>query len=139
MADAIDKYRRWSEENPKAKLAADLTPGVGVVTSIGDAKVAAKDKRYGDAALELLGVVPGAKLVPLVHKMSRGALQLNKMKDMATTADKASDTLQYVEGRKPVADRPDWETGGMKKGGTVKRKTASQRADGCAIRGKTRA
>lgn len=139
MANATDKYRKWAEENPKTKLVADLTPGVGVATSIGDAKVAAKDKRYGDAALELLGVVPGAKLIPLVNKATRAMSRVNKAKEVANLADKTSDTLQYAEGRKPVVDRPDWETGGLKKGGTVKRKTASQRADGCAIRGKTRA
>jgi hypothetical protein len=137
MAGSIDSYKKWSEENPKTKLAADLTPGVGVVTSLGDSATAAKDKRYGDAALELLGVIPGAKVLPLINKASKAAQKLNKARQVATTADKTSDTLQYAESNKPVEDRPDWETGGMKKGGKVR--TASQRADGIAIRGKTRA
>lgn len=137
MTGVIEKYKKWSEENPKAKLAADLTPGVGAITSIGDAAVAAKEDRYGDAALELLGVVPGAKALPMINKASKATQKINKARQVATTADKASDTLQYAEGRTPVEDKPDWETGGMKKGGKVR--SASQRADGCAIRGKTRA
>ena len=137
MAGAVDKYKKWSEENPKAKLAADLTPGAGVITSLGDSAVAAKEERYGDAGLELLGVVPGAKAINYLRKGVKNAERVNKIKDVARTADKASDTLQYVEGRRPVEDKPDWDTGGMKKGGRVR--TASQRADGCAIRGKTRA
>jgi len=41
-----------------------------------------------------------------------------------------------VPGRKEEKeDKPDWETGGMKKGGTV---SASRRADGIAQRGKTK-
>jgi hypothetical protein len=137
MASAIEKYKKWSEENPKTKLAADLTPGVGAITSIGDSAVAAGEGRRGDAVLELLGVVPGAKLLPIINKASRKAAKLNKLKEVANTSDKTSDTLQYVEGRNPVEDKPDWATGGMKKGGKVR--TASQRADGIAIRGKTRA
>lgn len=133
------KYKKWAEENPKTKLAADLIPGVGAVASVGDSAAAAGEGKYGDAALELLGVVPGAKLVPMVSKISRKALRANKAKEVASTADKTSDTLQYIEGRKPVEDKPDWATGGLKKGGEVKARTASQRADGCCIRGKTRA
>jgi hypothetical protein len=136
MVDAAKKYKKWAEENPKSKLAADLTPGVGVVTSVGDAAAAADEGKYGDAALELLGVVPGAKLVPLISKLSRKASRVNKTKEVASTADKTSDTLQYAEGRKPVEDKPDWATGGMKKGGKIS--SASTRADGCAQRGKTK-
>ena len=137
MVRAVDKYKQWAVENPKTKLAADLTPGVGVMTSVGDAAVAADEDRYGDAGLELLGVVPGLKAVNYLRKGAKSVERANKIKDVAHTADKTSDALQYVEGRKPVKDKPDWATGGMKKGGKVK--SASSRADGCAIRGKTRA
>jgi hypothetical protein len=132
----VDKYKKWAEDNPKAKLAADLTPGIGAATSVGDSAVALNEGRHGDAALELLGVVPGAKLLPLINKASKTAKRANKLKEVANTADKTSDTLQYAEGRKSGDDKPDWATGGMKKGGKVR--TASQRADGCAIRGKTK-
>jgi hypothetical protein len=133
---AVDRYKKWSEDNPKTKLAADLTPGIGVATSVGDSAVAFNEGRHGDAALELLGVVPGAKLLPLINKASKTTKRANKLKEVANTADKTSDTLQYAEGRKSVDDKPDWATGGMKKGGAVK--SASSRADGIAQRGKTK-
>jgi len=133
---AVDRYKKWSEDNPKTKLAADLTPGIGAATSVGDSAVAFNEGRHGDAALELLGVVPGVKALPMINKASRAAQKINKARQAATTADKTSDTLQYVEGRKSEDDKPDWATGGMKKGGKVR--TASQRADGIAQRGKTK-
>jgi hypothetical protein len=72
----------------------------------------------------------------MINKASRKTAKFNKLKDVANTADKTSDTLQYVESRPQVEDKPDWATGGMKRGGRVK--SASSRADGIAQRGKTR-
>lgn len=137
----LDNYKKWSEDNPGKKLAADLTPGIGIATSLGDAAVAASEERYGDATGELLGVVPAAKYINALTKISKAGRKANKFKEIANVADKSSDTLQALESGHKRSERekpskPDYETGGMKKGGKVS--SASKRGDGIAQRGKTR-
>jgi hypothetical protein len=132
---ALDKYERLSKENPDSKLALDLAPFSGVATSLGDSAVDLRKGNYPDAALDLLGVVPGAKMV-------KGKGFLDKAKQMygngkanlSRVTDKASDFVTFLENKDAVAkSRGD----GMKKGGKVSAPKAS-RGDGCAQRGKTK-
>ena len=134
----LAKYKKWAEDNPDTKLAADVTPYSGSATSIGDAAVAADEGRYGDAGLELLGVIP---LVKAGMKASKLRQKISKATRAAQAVDRTSDTVSAgetaVQNKVSSMDKPDYLTGGMKKGGKVR--SASSRADGCAIRGKTRA
>ena len=69
-----DAYDEWKEENPKKKLAADLTPGVGVATAVADTVQDVYKGEYADAALDALGAIPalgGAKLLKMAKKTAK--------------------------------------------------------------------
>ena len=131
---ASKKYTELSDKYPEAKLAADLLPGVGVVTSGADAVNDAYKGNYRDSALDLLGVIPGAKLVKGTGLTKSFTKFGDKRLEAARNIDRGVDTSTYL-------DRKDKAEKGMKKGGKIKAKakpTASSRGDGCAQRGKTR-
>jgi hypothetical protein len=131
LADsASKKYTELSDKYPEAKLAADLLPGVGVITSGADAVNDAYKGNYRDAALDLIGVIPGAKLIKGAGAVKDSTKYAGKKLEAARNIDRGIDTSTYL-------DRKDKAEKGMKKGGKVK-STASSRADGCAQRGKTR-
>lgn len=129
FGSALDKYQRLSAENPEAKLALDVAPFSGVATSVADSAVDASKGNYADAGLDLLGVVPGAKLVKgsgfVKDMLKYGGGKAN----LARTADRASDAVTYAEEKKAQAK-------GMKKGGKVS--ASKSRGDGCAQRGRTK-
>jgi hypothetical protein len=127
---ASNKYTELSDKYPEAKLAADLLPGVGVVTSGADAVNDAYKGNYRDAALDLLGVIPGAKLIKGAGAVKDTTKFAGKNVEAARNIDRGVDTATYL-------DRKDKAEKGMKKGGKVK-STASSRGDGIAQRGKTR-
>ena len=65
-----DAYDAWKAANPKKKLAADLTPGVGVATALADTVQDLYKGEYGDAALDAVGAIPalgGAKLLKVAR------------------------------------------------------------------------
>jgi len=131
LADsASKKYTELSDKYPEAKLTADLLPGVGVVTSGADAINDAYKGNYRDAALDLIGVIPGAKLIKGAGAVKDSTKYAGKNLEAARNIDRGIDTSTYL-------DRKDKAEKGMKKGGKVKA-TASSRGDGCAQRGKTR-
>ena len=127
---AVKKYRKISSDNPEAKLALDVAPFTGIATSLADAVADAYEGNYADAGLNLLGVVPGVKLIKGVGAIKNAAKYAGSMADLARNTDRASDAVTYGEEKtnEPAKNKP------MKKGGM----TASIRADGIAIRGKTK-
>jgi hypothetical protein len=145
---AVKKYRQLSANNPEAKLALDVAPFSGVATSLADAGADAYEGNYADAGLDLLGVVPGAKLIKGAGAVKNMLKYAGTKADLARTTDRASDSVTYAEEKAAEAkERPKGDAGRgkvnpkqvseMKRGGAVK-STASSRADGIAARGKTR-
>lgn len=145
VGKAVKKYRKFSSENPEAKFALDVTPYSGVATSLADSVSDAYEGNYPDAALDLLGVVPGVKLIKGVGAAKSASKYAGTGAELARTADRTSDSLTYAEEKTAEAREPSKGNAGrgkvnpkrvneMKKGGM----TASKRADGIASRGKTR-
>jgi hypothetical protein len=145
IGKAVKKYRKMSSDNPEAKLALDVAPFSGVATSLADAGADAYEGNYADAGLDLLGVVPGVKLIKGAGAVKNAMKYAGKGADLARTADRASDTVTYAEERTAEAKEPSKgdagrgkvnpkSVNGMKSGGM----TASRRADGCCVKGKTK-
>jgi hypothetical protein len=132
---ALDKYERLSKENPDSKFALDMAPGSGIATSLADSAVDLRKENYPDAALDLLGVVPGAKMVKAKGFLDKAKQMYGSGRaNLARTTDKTSDAVTYVENKDAVAKS---RGNGMKKGGKVSAPKAC-RGDGCAQRGKTK-
>ena len=145
LGKAVKKYREMSSKNPEAKLALDVAPFSGVATSVADAGADAYEGNYADAGLDLLGVVPGAKLIKGSGAIKNMMKYAGSKADLARTTDRASDAVTYAEEKTVEAkEGPKGDAGRgkvnpkrvneMKKGGM----TASSRGDGIAARGKTR-
>jgi len=130
---AVKKYRKISSDNPEAKLALDVAPFTGIATSLADAGADAYEGNYADAGLNLLGVVPGVKLIKGVGAIKNAAKYAGSMANLARTTDRTSDAVTYGEEKTKKTNEPA-KNKPMKKGGM----TASIRADGIAIRGKTK-
>jgi len=93
---------------------------------VGEKKIVSRPKRKVDLKngpiKELGSPIKGPKELPKFIKQSdKEARQFNN-------------SIRNQE-----KEEPEYQGNAMKKGGTVKRSSASNRADGCAIRGKTRA
>jgi len=132
---ALDKYEKLAKDNPDSKLALDLAPFSGVATSLADSAVDLRKGNYPDAALDLLGAVPGAKMVkPKGFFDKAKKVYDNARANLARTTDKTSDTVTYVENKDAQAKS---RREGMKKGGKVSAPKAC-RGDGCAQRGNTK-
>jgi len=129
----IKKYRKISSENPETKLALDVAPFSGVATSLADAGADAYEGNYVDAGLNLLGVVPGVKIIKGVGAIKNAAKNAGLMADLARNTDRASDAVTYGEEKTKEKNEPD-KNKTMKKGGMI----ISSRADGIASRGKTK-
>ena len=145
IGKAVKKYRKMSSDNPEAKLALDVAPFSGVATSLADAGADAYEGNYADAGLDLLGVVPGVKLIKGIGAIKNATKYAGPKADLARTADRASDSVTYAEEKAVEAKEPTkrnvfrsnaspklaqkMKTGGM---------TASARGDGIACRGKTK-
>jgi len=121
---ALEKYQKLASDNPEVKLAADVLPVSGQVTSIADAISDAKQERYAKAAVDLLGIVPGAKLIKGSGLVKDAMKYAGKNSNIARRIDTANDTVDYGRSK-------------FKKGGKVSASKAS-RGDGCAQRGKTK-
>ena len=139
MEQLVKKYRELSYNNPEAKLALDLLPGAGQVTSIADAASSAYEGKPLEAAAEIAGLVPWIK-------GGKGIEKLRKLIAEQKLFSGAVDSSQYIDEK--MRDKPNARpkqtsippvlfpaTKEMKKGGKV---TASSKADGCAQRGKTK-
>jgi hypothetical protein len=145
IGKAVKKYRKMSSDNPEAKLALDVAPFSGVATSLADAGADAYEGNYVDAGLDLLGVVPGVKLIKGMGAIKSSSKYAGPKADLARTTDRASDSVTYAEEKAAEAKEPTkrnvfrsnanpklakkMKTGGM---------TASSRGDGIASRGKTK-
>ena len=123
FGSALDKYQQMAADNPEVKLTADMLPISGVVTSVADALADAKKDKYAKAAIDLLGVVPGAKLIKGSGLVKDAMKYAGKNANIARLIDKTNDSGDYVSN--------------FKKGGKVSAPKAS-RGDGCAQRGKTK-
>ena len=145
LGKAVKKYRKMASDNPEAKLALDVAPFSGVATSLADAGADAYEGNYADAGLDLLGVVPGAKLIKGAGSVKNMLKYAGTKADLARTTDRASDSVTYAEEKTVEAkEAPKGDAGrgkvnpkrvnGMKNGGM----TASSRGDGIASRGKTK-
>jgi len=148
IGKAVKKYRQLSNDNPEVKLALDMAPFSGIATSLADSGADAYEGNYVDAGLDLLGVIPGAKLIKGSGTVKNLMKYADSKADLSRTFDRASDLTTYAEEK--IAQDKEKSRGntakerinvnlasGMKRGGTVKF-TASSRADGIAQRGKTK-
>ena len=133
IGKAVKKYRKMSSDNPEAKLALDVAPFSGVATSLADAGADAYEGNYADAGLNLLGVVPGVKLIKGAGAIKNAAKYAGSMANLARTTDRTSDAVTYGEEKTKETNEPA-KNKPMKKGGM----TVSSRADGIASRGKTK-
>ena len=145
IGKAVKKYRKMASDNPEAKLALDVAPFSGVATSLADSGADAYEGNYVDAGLDLLGVVPGVKLIKGAGAIKNAMKYAGSGADLARTADRASDAVTYAEEKTVEAKEPSKSdagrgkinpkrVNGLKRGGT----TASSRGDGIASRGKTK-
>lgn len=142
---AVKKYRKFSSDNPEAKFALDVAPYSGVATSLADSVSDAYEGNYPDAALDLLGIVPGVKFIKGAGTVKSVSKHAGTGAELARTADRASDALTYAEEKTAEAKEPAKGNAGrgkvnpkrvneMKRGGL----TASSRGDGIASRGRTK-
>ena len=145
VGKVVKKYRKFSSDNPEAKFALDVAPYSGVATSLADSAADAYEGNYPDAALDLLGVVPGMKLIKGAGTVKDALKYAGTGAGLARTADQASDALTYAEEKTAEAKEPSKgdagqgkvnpkRVNGMKNGGM----TASSRGDGCCVKGKTK-
>jgi hypothetical protein len=111
-----EKYREASARAPEAKLALDLNPITGIPMSALDAAASAAEGKYGDAGLELLGVVPAVKLIKGAGHLKDAVKYAGKKAEAARTIDRISDSVSYA-GEKTAQAK---ERTGLKKGGSVK-------------------
>ncbi len=71
VKELSDRYDKWKDDNAGIKLAADLTPGVGVGTALVDTAQDLYKGEYVDAGLSALGAIPalgGAKVLKAARK-----------------------------------------------------------------------
>ena len=117
----LDKYEDASVENPKTKLALDLLPGTGQITSVIDSANSARKGNYVDAAVDLAGVLPPVKWVSKAVKATKAKKLYRNLKEL----DSVGDTQEFA--------KKEGETERMARGGMVK-----SRGNGIAQRGKTK-
>ena len=93
--DVADKYEKWGKDNPEAKLAADLAPFTGVVTSAADTINELRKGDYPQAGLEALGLIPGVKVASALHKVSKA----DKLRRGVGVAAQAYDAENWGDSR----------------------------------------
>lgn len=77
ISRALNGYDQLSNDHPNIKLAADVLPGTGTVTSALDVASALNKGDYGDAAVNAIGLIPGYKTVKApVQTIGQQALHL---------------------------------------------------------------
>ena len=140
MEQVVKKYRELSSNNPEAKLALDLIPGTGQLTSVADAASSAYEGKPIEAAAEIAGLVPwikGAKGIEKLRKLVKEQKLFSGAVDSAQYIDeKVRDKTNTTPKQKSILPVLFPAMKEMKKGGFVG--SASKRADGCAQRGKTK-
>jgi hypothetical protein len=128
IGEAVKKYRKLSSDYPEAKVALDLAPFSGVATSLADAGADAYEGAYDKAALDLLGVVPGAKLIKGAGTVKNAVKFGSSAANLSRNADQANDVTDYIEQKR------EQQVNKKAKGGLAK----FFRGDGIAQRGKTK-
>ena len=115
---AMDEYERWGKDNPEAKLAADLTPYSGIVTSAGDTVNELRKGNYPQAGLEALGLIPGVKVASALNKVSKAS----KLKKGVGMAAQAYDAKNWGDARedKDAAPKKFARGGGIESRGKTK-------------------
>jgi hypothetical protein len=84
-AEIIQAYNEFAAQYPAAKFLLDILPVTGTATSIIDASQDLRNGKYGEAAINILGAIPGFKigkyltrgLQNTVHAVNKGAQAVN--------------------------------------------------------------
>jgi hypothetical protein len=113
---ALAGYERLSNENPKTKLALDMLPGTGTVTSALDVANDVRKGQYGDAALDAIGLVPGYKLAKApIHSAAQQAMRY--IGDNRAKLDASINSIpEYVEKMQRQQQAPGYADGGLIQG-----------------------
>ena len=130
LRDKVAKYDKAKRDYPREKYLLDMAPGVGQVTSALDTVSSLSKGDYGNALLNAVGVIPGAKYVPARGLAKATKKYAGKGFAAARNFDRGADTVEYIDSEREKAKKPVVKKA---KGGSV-----SSRADGCALRGKTK-
>jgi hypothetical protein len=114
-----DKYDKWKRENAAAKLALDVAPYTGQLTSAADVAQALYKGDLADAAQNALGFIPGLKLA---HKFIPGSGTIKAVtKSTKNTPDNALRGVGKVLDVANDADNFRESTeAGYKRGGRVR-------------------
>lgn len=130
LRDKVAKYDKAKRDYPREKYLLDMAPGIGQVTSALDTVSSLSKGDYGDAALNAVGVIPGVKHVPARGLVKAAKKYAGKGFAAARNFDRGMDTAEYIGNEREKIKKPVVKKA---KGGSV-----SSRADGCAIKGKTK-
>jgi hypothetical protein len=97
-----------------------------------------KTKKYAEGGITINQETPGQTQLPGLTGYGSGTNDLYPTRSgESSSVDTSSSGTNQTFNIQPQANASPMETASMKRGGKVS--SASKRADGCAIRGKTRA
>ena len=93
--DILQAYNEFAAQYPAAKFLLDILPVTGTATSIIDASQDLSNGNYGEAAIDILGAIPGFKigkylsrgLQNAVHAINQGARAVNAANATSNYAD----------------------------------------------------
>jgi hypothetical protein len=114
---ALAGYERLSNENPKIKLALDMMPYTGTVTSALDVANDLRKGEYGAAAGDAIGLIPGYKLAKApIHSAAQQAMKF--VGDNRGKLDAAINSIpEYVEKiQRQQQTPPGYADGGLLQG-----------------------
>lgn len=75
-AEVIQAYNEFAAQYPVAKFLLDIMPVTGAATSVIDASQDLHNGKYGQAALDMLGALPGFKIGKYLSRGLQGAVKL---------------------------------------------------------------
>lgn len=97
-ARALDQmYVQWKQANPTLKWAMDMLPVTGQVNSLMDANADYKAGKYGAAALDMMGLVPGSRLIRGMGMVKSAKQFAGPLWDAARWYDRGADTAEYLQ------------------------------------------
>lgn len=106
-AEIIQAYNEFAEKYPVAKFLLDIMPVTGTATSVIDASQDLRDGKYGQAALDMLGALPGFKIGKYLSRGLQNTIKLvNKGAKVANVGNAASNLIGKTIGFESAATVP---------------------------------
>lgn len=99
---ADQAYVQWKQNNPTIKWIADMLPISGQLTSAADANADFRAGNYGAATSDLVGLVPGSRMVQGLGMVKAAKQFAGPLWDAARWFDRGNDTLEYAQSQKKL-------------------------------------